>query len=73
MHAQSNPSRGAGASPRPAPANKMPGWVKAFAALALVAIAIVAALHLAGLGMGHLAHGNSDAHAPLAGHDRHQQ
>jgi hypothetical protein len=50
----------------------MPGWVKVFAVLALIAIAMVAALHLAGLGMGHLDHGGSDAHAPLAGHGQHQ-
>jgi hypothetical protein len=44
-----------------------------FAVLALVAIALVTALHLSGLGMGHLTHGGTDAHAPLAAHDQHQR
>jgi hypothetical protein len=66
LHSQSK------SSPSPAPAYKIPGWVKAFAGLALVAAAIVAALHLAGLGMGHLAHGSMDADAPLAAHSQHQ-
>jgi hypothetical protein len=50
----------------------MPGWVKVFAVLALIAIAIFAALHIAGLGMGYLGHGGMEAHAPAAGHDQHR-
>ena len=72
MHSQPNLARGAGTSPSPASAYPIPLWVKAFAVLALIAVVIVAALHLADLGMGHLAHGGLDAHAPLAGHGQHQ-
>ena len=72
MHSQSEPHRGAGTSPGPARAYPMPGWVKVFAVLALIAIAIFAALHIAGLGMGYLGHGGMEAHAPAAGHDQHR-
>jgi hypothetical protein len=72
LHSQSNPNRGAGASPIPASVFPMPGWVKVFAFVALVVIAVVAALHFAGVGMGHLAQDGMDAHAPLAGHGQHR-
>jgi hypothetical protein len=49
----------------------MPRWVKIFAVVAVIAVAIIASLHLAGGGMGHLAQGDTDTHAAPAGHDRH--
>jgi hypothetical protein len=72
LHPYPNPSRGAGASSNRAPAYKMPGWVKVFAVVALFAVAIVTALHLAGLGPRHLPHGGTVPQAPLAGHGQHQ-
>ena len=53
------------------PADAMPGWVKIFGAMALIMLAIVAGLHLAGGGMGHLSHDNMDTDTAPAGHDRH--
>jgi hypothetical protein len=72
LHSQPNSARDAGTRPSPASAYPIPLWVKVFAVVALIAVAIVVALHLVGLGLGHLAHGGMDAHAPLAGHGQHQ-
>lgn len=55
------------ASPYPTPR-----WVKVFGVLAFIVIVIFAALHLAGGRMGHMAHGDMNAHAPPAEHDQHR-
>jgi len=49
----------------------MPRWVKIFGVVAFIVIAIIAGLHLAGGGMGHLAHRDMDTGTAPAGHDRH--
>jgi hypothetical protein len=72
LNSKPNPARGAGASPSPTSAHPMPRWVKVFAVLALIGVTLAAALHIAGVGMGHLAHKGMDAHAPLTGHGEHQ-
>jgi len=59
------------ADPARQPADAMPRWVKIFGAVALIVIAMIAGLHLAGGGMGHLAHGDMDTDTAPAGHDRH--
>jgi hypothetical protein len=38
--------------------HQMPGWVKIFGVVAVLAIAAFAGLHLTGVGMGHFAHGD---------------
>jgi hypothetical protein len=51
-------------------ADEMPRWVKIFGVVGAIAVAAFAVLHIAGGGMGHMAHGNMDAHSMSAGHHR---
>jgi hypothetical protein len=65
-HSDSNGA--AGARTERAAAHEMPRWVKIFGVVATIAVAGFAALHLAGGGMGHMAHGNIGAHIMSAEH-----
>jgi uncharacterized membrane protein len=58
--------------PRTASATPMPGWVKIFGVIYLIAVAIFAAMHFAGGGIGYLDHGEMHGHAPTAEHGQHQ-
>ena len=60
----------AGSIPARRPADAIPCWVKIFGAVAVIVIAIIAGLHLAGSGMGHLAHGDTDIHTAPTGLSR---
>jgi len=59
------------AGPARRPAGAMPRWVEISGAVAIIVIAVVAGLHLAGGGMRHLAHDKADPDTVPAGHDRH--
>lgn len=63
------------ADPKPArrPTDRMPRWVKIFAVVAVIAVAVIAGLHLAGSGMAHLAHGDTNTHAAPTEQTRHLQ
>jgi len=67
-----DPESNVGGPPGRAGADGTPRWVKAFGAVALIAIAILALVHLAGGDMGHLSHGDMDAHAPPGQHTGHE-
>lgn len=54
-------------------AGVMPRWVKIFCAVGLALIAIIAGSHLAGGGIGHLAHSETDTQTPSHENSRHQQ
>jgi len=71
---RSRPDRthGENVSPGRVPVHRTPGWVKMFGVVAIIAIAMFAALHFVDEGIGHLAHGAMDAHAPSAEHDQHR-
>jgi hypothetical protein len=57
VHSNPDSHRAADARPeRPAP-HELPRWVKAFGIGAALAVAALAGLHMAGGGMGHMAHG----------------
>jgi hypothetical protein len=62
----------AGMYPRGVAATPMPAWVKIFGAIYLIIVAIFAAMHLAGGGMGPLDHSAMKAHAPPAEHAQHR-
>jgi hypothetical protein len=50
----------------------MPAWVKIFGVIYLIAVAIFAAMHFAGGGIGYLDHGDMQGHAPAAEHGQHR-
>jgi hypothetical protein len=58
--------------PRIASATPMPAWVKIFGVIYLIAVAIFAAMHFAGGGIGYLDHGEMNGHASPAEHGQHQ-
>jgi len=62
----------AGTYPRSASAAPMPGWVKIFGVIYLIAVAIFAAMHFAGGGIGYLDHGDMQGHAAAAEHGQHR-
>jgi hypothetical protein len=55
------------------PNHRSPGWVKVFGVVAFIAVAIAAAMHLVGGGMGHFTHGGMAPDAPPAEHGWHRQ
>ena len=65
--------RKVGPRPERRPLDATPRWVKISCAVALVVIAIIVGLHLAGEGMGHLSHGDTDTHAAPAEPSGHPQ
>jgi hypothetical protein len=54
------------------PGHTLPVWVKVFGVVALIVVAIVAATHLVGGGMGHFAHGGMAQDASPAEHGAHR-
>jgi hypothetical protein len=71
LRSHTNAAYDANASPGRFPAHRTPRWVKVFGVLALIALAIFAALHLAGGVTGHLSHDAMDAEALPPEHHRH--
>jgi len=68
VHSNQDSHRAAGAkTERPAP-HELPRWVKAVGIGAALAVAALAGLHLAGGGMGHMAHGGMAAQTMPAEH-----
>ena len=62
VRSHSHAHRETGSTAEPAPAHRMPRWVKIFGILATVAIAIFAALHHGGGETEHLAHSGIAQH-----------
>jgi hypothetical protein len=58
--------------PRSASATPMPAWVKIFGVIYLIAVAIFAAMHFSGGGIGYLDHSEMHGDGPAAEHDQHQ-
>jgi hypothetical protein len=72
LRARPNRTHDADASPERASPYRTPSWVKVFGVLAFIAIVIFAIVHLAGGGMGHMAHGGMDAPVPPVEHGQHR-
>jgi len=72
LQSHDEPDRNAGMYPRSVSVTPMRAWVKIFGAIYLIVVVIVAAMHLAGGGMGPLDHGAMNAHAPSAEHTQHR-
>ena len=72
MRSHPDSGRAPGAGTERAATHEMPRWVKIFGAVAAIAVAIFAALHLADGGMGHLTHGNMGVRLMPAEHGHHE-